>query len=403
MSSTLADMTAALRSLLLDHFFGSTPQALGDPKPGDPIFAFELGTPVPDETFRLPPGSPQYSPAMALEYMSNQADIVPRIQGDVLFETFSRFDDNYEILLTGALPVNADASELLGQVKRSASAVFDETLGSIVPPGIGRFRPVLADPVSWYDQTAEQNWTTLSLNQSDNPPPPPSSTTPGGPSGPFVPHTGGPHEILMRWRPVSHNMQAALAQPVSMQSVRLFREAKEREVSHAGGQGAAEAILPSDSLDRSFRHRALRLGPLVASAPSRGAPLVTSDGFSFTLETCVVRLRRPWLSDGFLNLHNWFVTGVAKGSICAGNGSESETPLSVLPLACVCVRNVSIKAQWTTADRQQVEISSHLGAFALLGRQFDQNTATLTVPGMQLIAWICQSLPALPPLDPPSG
>jgi len=28
---------------------------------------------------------------------------------------------------------------------------------------------------------------------------------------------------------------------------------------------------------------------------------------------------------------------------------------------------------------------------------------TLTVPGMQMFAWVCEPLPVLPPADPPSS
>jgi len=141
------------------------------------------------------------------------------------------------------------------------------------------------------------------------------------------------------------------------------------------------------------------LGDLpVIAAPA--APPVTSDRFSISVEVCLVHLRRPWLADGLLNLNGWFVPMVTKGSFSDGTGPGNSTPLAVLPIACVFIRNLAIKARWSDEDKAHTETSSHLGVFALLGRSFDQNSATLTVEGMQAIAWICQPMPVLPPQDP---
>jgi hypothetical protein len=384
MSSTLGDLTTTLRTLLMEHFRATTPAV-----EGQPFLAFELGTPIPDDTFRLRPGDPEYSPVVALEYLSHQANVAPRVQDGVLFATSNRIDNLYEILLAGATASDPGAMELLGRVKRSALASFDETLGSVSSSGIERFRPVHADPINWYDQTVAGNWTRLALDQFDEPPPPPPTPptpTSPPPSHPFPDSPKSPFPVM--WRPVPRGLQSALSGRVTTAGVRRFNE----EARVAAGSGLAVAGAG-----------ATRLRSLVADVPvieAPAAPRVTSDGFSISIDVCLVHLRRPWFGDGLLNLSGWFVPSVARGSFSDGTGAGNATPLSVLPVACVCIRNLAIKARWNDADRQQVETSSHLGAFALMGRLFDHNTATLTVQGMQCIAWICQPMPRLPPQDP---
>jgi hypothetical protein len=72
-----------------------------------------------------------------------------------------------------------------------------------------------------------------------------------------------------------------------------------------------------------------------------------------------------------------------------------------LPTACILIRNLQIKAQWSAQDDAAVEQSVNLGGFSLFGRSYDRNTATLTVPGMQSIAWVCEPMPTLPPENAP--
>jgi hypothetical protein len=140
--------------------------------------------------------------------------------------------------------------------------------------------------------------------------------------------------------------------------------------------------------------------PAAGAVPPPPGPVVTSDAFALSLEVCLVHLRRPWFSSGLMTLKNWFVPTIARGAFSAGTAPNDTAPLAVLPTACVFIRNLSIKAQWSDRDREQLETSSHLGAFSLVGRAFDNTKATISVEGVQIIAWICQPLPTLPPRDP---
>ena len=77
--------------------------------------------------------------------------------------------------------------------------------------------------------------------------------------------------------------------------------------------------------------------------------------------------------------------------------------LPILTVACILIRNLTIHAQWSEDDQKVLESSSHLGVFGLQGRSYDRNSATVTVLGMQSVAWICDPLPVLPPADAPTA
>jgi hypothetical protein len=149
-------------------------------------------------------------------------------------------------------------------------------------------------------------------------------------------------------------------------------------------------------------HSEVSLVQLAAATASSGEEKpVAADGFSIDVDMCMVKLSRPWLSDALLTLPGWYIAGVARGSFSAGTGAGDSGTLPLLPTACIFIRNLNLHAQWSDADRQVIESSGGLGSFSLIGRKFDTNSATLTVPGMQSIAWMYQTLPVLPPSDPP--
>ena len=129
---------------------------------------------------------------------------------------------------------------------------------------------------------------------------------------------------------------------------------------------------------------------------------VVTEQFGISVDICLVNLQRPWLSDAFLNVRGWFIPGFEKGEFSNGNDQE-DGPFAILPTACILIRNLQITATWSEADRAVVEQAANLGTFSLFGRSFDSNTATLAVPGMQSIAWVCEPMPLLPAGEQPVG
>lgn len=421
MSTSISDVMSALEQLLLEHF-----KSINTGATTQPFLAFELGTPIPDATFRNPADTTKYSPALALEYLSHRANAVPSIQEHMFIETSNTVEDLYQILLAGSTPVDVASMELLGAIKRSAQSAFDVVLQT--ESGISeQYRPTYGDPQDWYDLSIEENWARIVVDRKDEPVT--SDTTPAQPSNAYS-------RKLLQWSVAPVEFRSQLGLPASDLSVSTITAMRAATMSHTEVRA-----MPTEFRAAAATKFALKTAPLstkvVAVNPAFAAaiaqtqyhrrvsfpppgidtadippppppvapsppPEVSSDGFLIDVRVSIIKLRRPWLSDGLLNLKNWFVPSVPKGSFSDGTGAENTGILPVLPVACVLIRDLAIHAKWSEDDQQNLENSTHLGAFGLQGRSYDKNSATLTIPGMQSVAWICDPLPVLPPADVPA-
>ena len=454
--SRLDDVFEALHDLILERF-----RAERGGEIGKAFVAFEFGTPIPDDTFRLKDESRTLSPELAIEFLSQHANTVPEVK-DMLFRRRPyTVEAQYGLMLAGASPIDGSSMELLGAVKREATADFDQRLGSLIGPY--RYRPVYATPVNWYDAAHTENWTHVAIDRRDTAPP--EGTPPLNPK-------------LHMWRLAPQAMQPALAHPVSLatiqrlevtaatQSAELVKRPRlkthvteqpefQRMIVHhaepmAGAMARArtfEAVrAPQARFDARRLGRdtavsqvalhnpasrfAVALGGAAATPPAAATPVapvtmmtsllsvnasfqlakaieadatpqqVVSDQFGITVDICLVNLHRPWLSDALLTLPGWFVPGFVKGEFSDADGEE-DGPFAVLPTACILIRNLQIKAEWSDQDSGAIEHAANLGGFNLFGREFDRNTATLVVKGMQSIAWVCEPMPLLPPAGAP--
>ncbi len=137
---------------------------------------------------------------------------------------------------------------------------------------------------------------------------------------------------------------------------------------------------------------------LNAAASSRE---VTSSSISISFEYCLVNITRSWLSTEFLTLKNWYMEGFEDGELASGSG-VGGMPLEVMPVAALLVRKLSIAAAWSHDDQVSLQDTLSFGPFSLQGRSVDQASGVVTCPDMQIIAWICEPMPRLPPAADPS-
>lgn len=414
----LEQVYAALREAILERYPRSV--TFGG---GDPFVAFDVGMPIPDETFRLDDPARTLSRELAVEFLSHQSNTVPAISGSVFQRTGRTVEEQYGLILAGAQPSDADMIELFGFVRGSAQERFDHTLGSLVGPY--RYRPVLPTPLNWYDPAAVANWSHLQISQHDSPPPHPPHIDPR----------------LFRWKIAPESIRTRLDRPVRTEIFRDVREAaathgsveSSREPLGGGGWlssthghvetgahstleearssgifvGGVEGTASGGAHDgpSSLGHRALIDFSDVGAftdllTADTGEEPVAADRFTLDAEMCIVEFSREWLSRAFLSLPGWYVPGYRRGEMSSGAGGD-EGNFSVLPTTCILIRNVTIEANWTEGDVDAIAGSSHLGSFSLLGRSFDRNSLTLTIPGMQSFAWVCEPMPLLPPFDSP--
>ncbi len=132
---------------------------------------------------------------------------------------------------------------------------------------------------------------------------------------------------------------------------------------------------------------------------------VTSSAMSMSFRYCLVSLDRPWLSQAYLNTPGWYVPGFQSAAFSAGTIAGNAGIFPAVPVACVVVRDLQITANWTDTDLSAAQHSMNFGPFLLdtpPGAQGSQAQA-VTSPGLQIIGWICQVLPAVPPLATPAA
>jgi hypothetical protein len=441
---SLEKIYGGLQTIILERLASAS----GSPH-GDPFVAFEYGLPIPDATFHLSDVDHTLSPQLAVEFLASHSNTIPEVRNNLFMRTLRTVEGQYEILLRGSKPSQAESQDLLELIKSSAVNTFAEPVASLFSAAL--YRPIVATPVNWYDSADSSNWTHVKFDQHDTPPPPPpppahGSTGSGGraiPSGEFLQDF---NPKLYEWRVAPEAFKPVLSETVSPNLLRNFTAAPQRidpinltmartEIvgsSFAAGRQSAvahpafratrlstvraggfervrpidmstialeDAVQPITRFDAPIFANAIDLNAVIA-VDSTPQP-VQADGFSLELDICLVQISRPWLSDAFLTLPNWFMPGFDIGSYSKGTG-ESIGNFSLLPTACVLIRDLRIRADWSDNDQTVIEQSPNLGNFSLLGRSFDKNNMTLTVPGIQSFAWICEPMPLLPPSGPPT-
>ena len=152
--------------------------------------------------------------------------------------------------------------------------------------------------------------------------------------------------------------------------------------------------------------RPISVGP-IATQPVQSKP-VTSSSLKLTMSCQRVTVRRDWMNPLLLQLGDWSIDGVPAGTLSTGTADNTNTgPFALLPLSFIVVRDVSISGTWSAEDKtfaMQASTPGNVVAFGPLtlanaaASQSAFDGATLTVPGMQIVAWSCHPTPKLPPL-----
>jgi hypothetical protein len=152
---------------------------------------------------------------------------------------------------------------------------------------------------------------------------------------------------------------------------------------------------------------------VVPTSPPIQAPVeqpAASSGLRATLQMMQIGIKRPWFDPLVMRLPGWSLEGIPSGFFSNGKPDGDPGLCPLVPTSAIAVRNVRITGSWTDADRAaagkavaggaQASKQAAFGPFTLAagGRvqgQFDGST--LTIPGMQIIAWVCSRMPMLPP------
>lgn len=117
---------------------------------------------------------------------------------------------------------------------------------------------------------------------------------------------------------------------------------------------------------------------------------------SISFDYCLVKIRRLWFMDAFISDKNWYVPNTQKGHV----SSSGPIPLSLMPIGFVAIRNLKIESNnWAPEDIVNASVATQFGPFRVTGSIANN---VLSAPGLQIIGWMLQKMPDLPPNDPPS-
>lgn len=120
---------------------------------------------------------------------------------------------------------------------------------------------------------------------------------------------------------------------------------------------------------------------------------IKTSGVSIRFEYCVVNIKRGWFNEVFCNINrSWYIPDLDKGAL----SHPKIGALTHLPVAFVAVKDLNISANWNGLDKKELENAVSFGPFDI-NNQNIQEKGSLSHKGIQIIGWMLQKLPELPP------
>jgi hypothetical protein len=223
--------------------------------------------------------------------------------------------------------------------------------------------------------------------------------------------TGVPSErlVVSPEEPALHDTtlrDAALPQPSRLEPERLvISPGGAQNINIAAGNLIPHAVVARDdsvTLHTTYLQQSSKLDVskklLVNQYLGKYAPTdsVQTTSISISFDYCLVNIRRPWYEAVFINDKSWYIPTVPKGLVTSSSAAGS---FPLMPIGFVAIRNLNIEADWTEEDRANASRATSLGPFKVTT---DIVNNTLSHPGLQIIGWILQKMPDLPPNDAPA-
>jgi len=120
----------------------------------------------------------------------------------------------------------------------------------------------------------------------------------------------------------------------------------------------------------------------------------TTNEISISFDYCVIKIKRPWYHDVFVHDKSWFIPNILKGQLTSND--SLGTNIIFMPIGFVAIRNLSIKANWSTSDVENSINATNFGPFKVNSSIVNN---TLSHEGIQIIGWLLEKMPNLPPND----
>ncbi|UTT71289.1 LysM peptidoglycan-binding domain-containing protein [Arthrobacter sp. DNA4] len=400
------------------------------------FFRFDkVGSVISEKDF-IDPGDPvAYSSALAREELSELVNRLPVDVGDGInvVLTADSIDSTYfDRLVAPSRPyipkgatqeLTESVISTFSKLKARANLLWTSMTLESSKGLLQEFHPAEATPENWFDPENDEVWTSASFDIGGK--------EEGGPKG------DAGKKILWRFRPDEQFLAHVMELEESPASAYKPHDVDFPEAAgHLSGTPASlRSVVPhsllnaragvAGALPDSLRIRDHRTGvalPNEADAESESTSvlshrladrfvgldiprrlqvqqiieentptdIVRTDKMSVSFEYCLVSVKRPWYVDTFINDTSWYVPGHSKGELTAG-GSPGN--LTLISIAFVILRKLSIQAPWSDEDRRNALSAVSIGPF----RVADDGHGQLTHSGLQVVGWMLQLMPQLPP------
>jgi hypothetical protein len=397
----------------LNDFFRSR---FATPENSTTVFRFDrFGSAISDADF-IDPAQPEagYSAVLAREKVSVLANRVPVDGGDGVHVTLSSdsFDSFYfDRLLTAAepfIPAGSDATDsesiitAFSRMKSRGQQLWkDLTLESSSGLRLS-FRPVEATPTTWYDRTRDDVWTRTSFTLTGDPRPqaPPAKWM-------LRPSDAALRQLMtteLAERPVAAVAHTAFATPVTsaigvsdLATVRWPGLLAINTPATAATVAVARPLSGSMIARLNLGNRVdLRKRLMLRQVIDKAAVSqeVKTDRVEVSFDYCLVTLQRPWYLDSFMYDRTWRVPNQPAGGLTRPGDAGN---VSAVPVGFVAIRNLRIQANWSDQDRANAQGAMSFGPFDISASYGSNEVGQ---PGVQVIGWMIQQLPALPPNPP---
>jgi hypothetical protein len=366
-------------------------------------------------------GSPE-----ALEAFSNLVDEALPSMSAIYEPGATTLATVYSMILNATVPPGAAP---VAKAFDDAAATFAAVVRGSLANAEAQFHPSLPRPRHWCDPSGDALWTTVTIGQDATSP----ATGAGGAVSPHpAPLPASVRTMLVRqdlpiWRiaqppPGTHAADLSAALPAgtvhpsaaaTMTAARVVPNVMALRQSTQLLSGTLRSAAPAPTISPHLATAVrvpVRLPVSVpvhvpTPPPVQEHPLgATQLGTSFRYLR--VNIERAWLNPLLFRLAGWSLAGVPAGVISSGSSEANTGVFPLLPIGFVAVRDVRISGTWTDGDKATAKaatsggVSAAFGPFTLAAggsvhAGFDGSS--LTIPGIQIIAWICAPTPVLPP------
>lgn len=383
-----------------------------------------------------------YSPAKARETFSDLVNHIPVDINDGMNISLSQapIDDTYFFQLLNPsipyIPYSADEDtkqsiiNTFNSIKADALKVWNNVAAESSTGLMMKYKPSLATPENWYDTSKNEVWTSQSFQIT-------ATSSVSSPSSsnhlwklkvndesmrqilqlPKINGTESQLNIANRVLELQANSSATFRQEMPMQHLMIkdagfispsTAKAQSHQFSNVSRLADNISITAANNLNTgvgmttannlalyntflqqchvlNVNQRLIVNQYIDSNAPTQP---VESSSVNISFDYCLVKVRRPWYVDVFINQKSWYIPAVPKGQV--------KFPL--MPSGFVVIRNLKIGGDWTIADIKNASNATHFGPFQVT---LNPETHQLVHPGLQIIGWILQRMPDLPPNQDP--